>query len=208
MAQEKPTLIYFGDPMCSWCYGFSPEFSQVVATLENKIDVELVMGGLRPYNTETMTDLGDFLKHHWEEVGKRSGQPFGYDILKKSDIVYDTEPACRAVVAVREMDPLLEFSFFKAVQTAFYFKNKNPNLTETFVELAGQFDLDKIEFKKLFESEEMKNAVREDFSRSAEMGVRGFPTVVLKNEDGLFLLSNGYAKSEDIIGKMNQMMKD
>ena len=208
MAQDKPKLIYFGDPMCSWCYGFSPEFSKAIKTLGNDFEFEFVMGGLRPYNTETMTDLADFLKHHWEEVGNRSGQPFQYDILNKSDIAYDTEPACRAVVTVRKINPKIEFEFFKAVQSAFYFENKNPNLTETFVAIADQFNLDKNEFKKLFESDEMKKAVREDFALSAEMGVRGFPTVIFKKGDELFLLSNGYTVAENIIEKVDRVLKN
>lgn len=208
MAQEKNTIIYFGDPMCSWCYGFSPEFSKVVAEMDEKINVELVMGGLRPYNTETMADLGGFLKHHWEEVGKRSGQPFQYDILNASDILYDTEPACRAVVTVRQMDTSLEFEFFKAVQHAFYFENKNPNLTSTFTEIAGQFNLDKNKFQQLFESEALKKAVQKDFTRSVEMGVRGFPTVIFIKGEDYYLLSNGYTKAEVIIAKINQVMNN
>ena len=204
MAQERPTLLYFGDPMCSWCYGFSPEFSKAVEALNGKVNIEIIMGGLRPHNTQTMTDLADFLKHHWEAVHDRSGQPFKYDILQKATIKYDTEPACRAVVVVKKMNPKLVFPFFKAVQTAFYFENKNPNLTETFTELAGQFDLDKNEFKKLFESEEMKKAVREEFSYAAEMGVRGFPTVILKNGESIHLISNGYTDAENVIEKVNQ----
>ncbi len=207
MAQEKPKLIYFGDPMCSWCYGFSPEFSKTIKSLGDNVDFEFVMGGLRPYNTETMTDLANFLKHHWEEVGKRSGQLFQYDILKEASITYDTEPACRAVVTARQINPAIEFEFFKAVQSAFYNENKNPNLTETYMEVAKKFNLDKNDFKNLFESEEMKNAVRGDFTRSAEMGVRGFPTVILKKDEELFLLTNGYTEAENIIRKVEQVIK-
>jgi len=26
---EGSTLIYISDPMCSWCYGFAPEISEI-----------------------------------------------------------------------------------------------------------------------------------------------------------------------------------
>ena len=106
------------------------------------------------------------------------------------------------------MNPAVEFDFFKAVQTAFYVGNKNPNLTSTFIEIAGQFNLDKNKFRQLFESEDFKNKVREDFTRSAEMGVRGFPTVIFKNGDDLFLLSNGYTTAENIIQKVEQVVNN
>ena len=51
---SAPHLIYFSDPMCSWCYGFGPELSKLV---ERRPDLKLspVMGGLRPYNRAPMT---------------------------------------------------------------------------------------------------------------------------------------------------------
>ncbi len=206
MSQSKPQLIYFGDPMCSWCYGFSPEISKAKEQLSERINFKLVMGGLRPYNTQTMTDLGDFLKHHWEDVGKRSGQPFSYDILNDASFVYDTEPACRAVVVMRTLKPEAEFDFYKKIQTSFYSENKNTNLTSTFADLAVEFKLDKKEFAEKFESDEMKQKVREDFVYSNESGVRGFPTLVLKDGDNLYLIANGYTEAEAIIKKCNDIL--
>jgi len=206
MAQSKAKLIYIGDPMCSWCYGFSPEMSEALESLSESVDFQLVMGGLRPYNTETMADLGDFLKGHWEEVNKRSGQPFSYDILKDKTFVYDTEPACRAVVLMRKLKPEAEFDFFKKVQTAFYHKNKNTNLTETFAELAKEYGLDKKEFAKKFESDEWKEKVKKDFSYAQSIGVRSYPTLVLQNGDDVYLIAQGYVEAETIIEKCEKIL--
>ncbi len=206
MAQSKAKLIYFGDPMCSWCYGFSPEMSETLDSLSEDVDFQLVMGGLRPYNTETMADLGDFLQHHWEDVNKRSGQPFTYDIIKDKTFVYDTEPACRAVVLMRALKPESEFDFFKKVQTLFYQENKNTNLTETYAELAKEYGLDKTEFAKKFESTEYKAKVKEDFTYSQNIGVRSFPTLVLKNGDDLYLIAQGYVEAETIIEKCKKIL--
>ena len=27
---QRDTLIYIGDPMCSWCYGFAPEMDKIL----------------------------------------------------------------------------------------------------------------------------------------------------------------------------------
>lgn len=208
MSQEKATLLYFGDPMCSWCYGFSPEFSKAIKALEGEVNVELVMGGLRPYNTQTMTELGDFLQHHWEEVGQRSGQQFKYDILKDASFVYDTEPACRAVTTIRELKPEVEFEFFKAIQKAFYFENKNTSDLTTYTDLSDQFGFEKTAFAEIFESAAMKVKVKKDFEKSATMGVRGFPTVILKKGEKVILISNGYAEAEQVIDKVNLFLQE
>ena len=58
-------LLYIADPLCSWCYGFGPELARV---LERHPDAELdlLMGGLRPYNTERMSErFKEMLRGHW-----------------------------------------------------------------------------------------------------------------------------------------------
>ncbi len=198
MSQTKARLIYVADPMCSWCYGFANELSAALLDLEDKVEFQLVMGGLRPYNTETMQDLGEFLKGHWQHVEERSGRPFNYEILKDKSFVYDTEPPSRAVLVMRKLNPEKEFGFFKAIQTAFYAENKNTNEVETYLELAEQFSVDREKFKTLFDSEEMKSAVKKDFEFAAALGVRGFPTIILQNGDQYFLISNGYTTAKNI----------
>ena len=205
-AQDKTTIIYIGDPMCSWCYGFAPEILKVKEHYSD-FDFKLVMGGLRPYGKETMKELGDFLKHHWKDVHKASDQPFSYDILKNESFVYDTEPACRATVVAREMKPEIEFPFFKAIQSRFYVHNDNTNNMETYLLLAEEFGLDKEEFKKQFESEEIKKKTQEDFSLSSQMGIKGFPSVIISQNGNLTLVSNGYMKAETLIENIKKVTK-
>ncbi len=207
MAQEKATLIYIGDPMCSWCYGFAPEISKVKAQLGEEMNFQLVMGGLRPYNKETMADLESFLGHHWEDVEKRSGQPFNHAILKDHSFVYDTEPASRAVVIVRQLRPEAEFEFFKAVQKAFYLENKNVHLAETYFPLVEKYGIDAADFKRAFDSAEMKEKIKDDFKYSAAMGVRGFPSIVLKKGDEYLLVANGYLTADRILKSIGTLVE-
>lgn len=203
MSQEKPKLIYFGDPMCSWCYGFAPELEKVVTELSDKVDLELVMGGLRPYNKQTMVELKGFLTEHWQEVNHRSGQTFKYDILDDTQITYDTEPPSRAVVVVRWISPKQEMEFFKEVQKLFYQENKNLHLAESYFPVLEVLNIDKVAFQEKFESEIFKQNIKEDFTKSGAYGVRGFPTLILQKGADLFLISNGYAPSEEVIKKVN-----
>lgn len=195
-AQNK--LIYVGDPMCSWCYGFSEELLEIVEAQEGKLELEIVMGGLRPYNQETMTDLKSFLTHHWEDVHKASGQEFTYDILDRSDLKYDTEPPCRASVVVRAMAAEKELKFFKMVQRAFYFENLDLNQASSYHAILRNLDLDTAEFDRLFASEEHKIAVKKDFERAGALGVRSFPTLLVEVNGELSVVAQGYAKADKV----------
>lgn len=204
-AQEK--LIYVGDPMCSWCYGFAPELEKIVEKHKNHMEIELVTGGLRPYFNKPINEMKDFLSHHWEDVNKASQQPFNYDILDRSDINYDTEPACRAVVVVRHMNRDKEFEFFKLVQEAFYFHNKDLRFAESYFSILEELDLEKETFNTSFDSEEYKELVKEDFKRANALGVQGFPSVLLESNGKVTILTRGYTTAEHVNDAINGIMR-
>jgi putative protein-disulfide isomerase len=203
---EKPEIIYVGDAMCSWCYGFSPEITTVKNYYSSIADFKLVNGGLRPGTTKPMdASMKKMLGHHWKEVNKRTGQPFSYGILApETTFIYDTEPPARAVVAVRNIRPQSEFEFFKAVQNAFYVKNKNSNDVQTYVDLLPAFEIDKEEFIKQFNSEDIKTKTKEDFLLSDKFGVEGFPCIFLRRGHDYTLITDGYTKSDEIIKAINK----
>ena len=195
---QNPTLIYIGDPMCSWCYGFAPEITKVKKALPD-YEFKVILGGLRPQGTETMADLGDFLEHHWKEIEKRTALPINYGIIGDESFVLDTEPGSRAVVVAREMNPENELDFFKAVQRAFYVDNKDMRSEATFIEIAKEFGLNAKDFAEKFNSEEARYNTRSDFQLAAEMGVKGFPSVVVRHNGQLYLAANGYRESANLL---------
>lgn len=206
MSQNNTQLIYIGDPMCSWCYGLSNEFQKVVDQNEDKFEIKMLMGGLRPYNTETMLDLKDFLKGHWEHVNEASGQKFNYGILESSEILYDTEPVSRAVVVIKELLPEKQISFFRDCQIAFYKENKNPTDLETFLDLIKDYPLDSESFTERYNSDEAKIAVKSDFATASSMGIKSFPSIVLHHEGEYHLILNGFDKAEVIQRRIDEII--
>lgn len=206
-AQNKAQLIYVGDAMCSWCYGFAPEITKVKAHFENTLDFKLINGGLRPYNTESIVSLADFLKEHWHEIGKLTGQKFSYEILQNKTFIYDTEPASRAVLVCRNLKPEKEFEFFKATQELFYFQNKETNKAESYKTLVQGFGIDYTAFENQFNSAELKQQTKKDFESAGALGVSGFPSIVLFYNNKYVLISNGYCKAETIISTIQNQLK-
>jgi len=190
-------LMYFADPMCSWCYGFAPQITQVKSKHPH-IDFQLIMGGLRPFGHETMANIGALLRHHWTEVHKRSGQIFSYGILRNTDFVYDTEPPSRAVVTMRSLHPSKEFTFFKTVQEAFYRDSKDTNDLHTYIELARDCGVDDQDFTEAFSSQSMKEKTLQDFAFTQQMGISGFPYTMLQTGERYHLLAHGYAEADQM----------
>jgi putative protein-disulfide isomerase len=192
-------LIYLGDPMCSWCWGISEVIGQLRAEYRGQMGFRLVLGGLRPGETEPMCkQLAHFLGRHWLDVARVTGQPFNHDILDSRSFVYDTEPPSRAVRAADALDPGLAFPFFQAIQEAFYVHNADTNLLSTYLTLCTRFGLDQAAFEACYNSSEMLAATQEDFRLSTTLGVRSFPSVLVRIETEYHMIAMGYSPFQDL----------
>ena len=100
----KKEVIFVVDPMCSWCWGFAPIMERLRATQSDRYNFSLVVGGLRTKGDMAWDEAAKgYLKGYWEQVGKRTGQPFSNILFEKDFFEYDTYPACKAIVTVREL---------------------------------------------------------------------------------------------------------
>jgi len=199
MTETPRVLWYFADPMCSWCWGFAPVVSKIMETYGDRLQLALMMGGLRPGTIQAMpAAMRAEVLHHWEEVHRRSGQPFKFDGALREGFVYDTEPACRAVVAVLDLDGAAAFPYFKSIQSAFYADGQDVTRADVLAQLAAMQGVDADQFAERFESAEIKQRTRDHFRQTAEVGIRGFPTVILQNGERFDLLTHGYRPFEEL----------
>jgi putative protein-disulfide isomerase len=189
---SDPILWYFADPMCSWCWGFSPVIETLRATYRERMNVALVLGGLRPGETTPMTASGreDILRH-WHAVRDRTGQPFQFEGALPDGFVYDTEPASRAVVTMGGLDPALIVPLFKAIQSAFYAEARDVTQPGVLADLAAELGVDAAAFLHAFDSDEARAGTQTHFKQARQAGVRGFPTLILQRGEHLHPISNG-----------------
>lgn len=188
-----PTILwYFADPMCSWCWGFSPVIDALRAAYRPRLKIALVLGGLRPGTAAPMTasEREDIL-HHWREVHARTGQPFAFDGALPTGFVYDTEPAARAVVAAGALDPALTFPMFKAIQSAFYADGHDVTRAGVLGALAAQLGLDTRGFLDVWDADATRDKTRAHFRQARTAGVRGFPALILQQAAQLTPIANG-----------------
>lgn len=206
--RDGVAIVYVGDPLCSWCWGISPALQELrLRAAAVGIPFRIVVGGLRPGGGDAWTpQFHEFLRHHWEEVHDRSGQPFSYGLFEREAFNYDTEPSCRAVVTARTMNPAAEHRFFERVQHHFYVQNEDPTQVAFYKPISEALALDFPTFARLFDSEEMKAATRADFSLCRSWGVRGYPTVLLQQDNQLQLLASGYTTFDALWANMHALL--
>jgi len=199
MPEPLPILWYFADPMCSWCWGFSPVIEAIREQYRDRMKIALMLGGLRPGTATPMTQAGcDDILQHWHEVHARSGQAFNFSGALIPGFIYDTEPASRAVMSVGAIDAVATFPYFKAVQTAFYLGQRDVTRTGVLAELAQDCGVSGSDFLTRFESEAMQQKARQHFAHTRQAGVRGFPTLIAQNAAGRTTLCSGYCTLSEL----------
>lgn len=189
-------LIYVADPMCSWCYGFGPE----IEALDDRFDfpTTLIVGGLRPGPAAQPLDdsLRTTLLHHWEAVGERTGQPFDPSGLDRDHWTYDTLVPDTAVVLMRQRNPDAVLPFFERLQSAFYAEGVDITDPAVYPALVTGFDVDPDAFVVGLTSDPALEAAYTDFGKARGLGANGFPSLFLRADDEIFLVSRGYAPAD------------
>ncbi|MFZ6649100.1 DsbA family protein [Undibacterium sp. TJN25] len=212
-------LIYIADPMCSWCYGFGPELDALLAGMP-EAQMDIIVGGLRAYNTELMDEQKKAtILGHWKHVAEASGLPFSNDGMSQPGFVYDTEPACRAVVATRiladDLAPRAKLAVFRAIQHAFYAEGLDVTKPKVLSDVCvaalnaadGGDDYDVDSFQETLTAYSTSAETREDFEQTQRWGIRGFPALLLVHEGALHMIASGYTRTADLLESLRQVQQ-
>jgi putative protein-disulfide isomerase len=213
-------LLYIADPMCSWCYGFGPELTKFINAIPDA-SVDILAGGLRAYNKQILdNDQRDMILSHWDKVEQVSGLPFDASALSSPQFIYDTEPACRAVVAAKllaeDMPSMAILAVFHALQHAFYAQAKDITkldiLAQVAVQALNQFDgsdaFDEESFLETLQAPMTMDETRQHFEQIQRWGVRGYPALLLVKTEGLHMLTSGYVKCEQLLSAYHEISSD
>jgi putative protein-disulfide isomerase len=195
-------FIYFADPMCSWCYGFSPVVEALRRRYGEVAPIRLVMGGLRPGATQPMpAEARRNLVHHWDEIAALTGQPFDAGLIDRDGFIYDTDPAARAVVLARRTSNDAALDFLKAAHRAFYAEGRDVTDLGVLAYIAAEQGFDRGAFLAALGDEGLKQETWRDYAISQRAGATGFPTLIVgPNADGTYaLVTRGYQSADAIL---------
>ncbi|WP_286638807.1 DsbA family protein [Thiopseudomonas alkaliphila] len=201
-ANATTRLLYVMDPMCSWCWGFAPVIARLVElAADYGVDTEIRVGGLRQEYQPLSPDKRRYILQHWQTVAATTKQPFNFAQGLGPDFIYDTEPACRALLAAQQLDQAnntaQRWHYLKTLQTAFYCQAQT--LTEAvLIQLAQHCGYPTAEFATLFTSDCLKQRTEQQFAWVKQLPASGFPSVFISHQQQLLLLTNGYQPAEQL----------
>lgn len=200
-------LIYVGDPMCSWCYGFGKSLDLALRSLP-EAGIEIVLGGVRAGATDVLDDAGkQFRLTHWARVEALSGLPFNRDALAaRNGFVYDTEPVCRAMVlARRHVDDRALLRVMRHLQRAFYVDGRDTTDADTLLRLLTEalgedgLNIDTDTLRRQWHDSALRAETAADFAQARRWGIRSFPALLVRDAAGVSLVTDGYLRSPELL---------
>lgn len=186
-----PTLNYYYDPLCGWCYAAAP----LLRILQGEHAIQLKMHGGGMMSDQKITpDFRRFAMPHDSRIEQLTGQPFGRDyfdgLLLDSNAVLDSVPPIAAILAAIDCG-MSGCDMLSALQHAHYVEGKQISNKEVLLSAALKIDIDSGLFEASLEKQ-LSGLVDEHITSSrnqlALTGGAGFPTFTLELEEKLILL--------------------
>lgn len=208
-------LVFAGDPMCSWCYGFAKELKALVAR-HPELALSILVGGVRAGATDVLDEAGkQFRLAHWARVGESSGLPFNRKaLLGRENFVYDTEPVCRAVVTARRLTPDADqLPVFDALQRGFYVDGLDTTDASVLSAIGAAAlreqgkPVSDEHFLREWKSHAAIAETANDFSYVRALGISSFPHLLLQDGQHLISISPGYAGVDQVDRALNEALR-
>src|SRR5690606_7336350 len=177
------------DPICSHCWALEPILRRLKEEYAQYFNFHTVMGGLLEKWGGGPVDPGNGIfgpadvAGHWREVGEYSRMPIDGTVMVH-DPVQSSFPPSRVYKVIQQQHGAEKADEFlrQARETLFAF-NQNISAKAKLIELVNEIGLDGEKIVKDAEGELGQQLLMEDFVLKSKLGVRGFTTIVMVNED-------------------------
>jgi len=208
--KKRVELYYVTDPICSHCWALEPVLRKFVDQYGQYFNMQTLMGGLLE-NWDGFTDASNGISSpsdvagHWREVGEHSRMPIDGTVWYDNPIASSFIPS-RVYKVIQEINPELANTFLRRAREELFAFNKNIAQDELLIDLVNRVGLDGEEIVNRSKLPEANTSLQEDFQLVRELGVRGFPTIVLVNEEQKGVRIVGARTFEDYTNALQQLL--
>ncbi|TBR41937.1 DsbA family protein [Marinomonas agarivorans] len=206
------TLIYCYDPMCSWCWGFTPTWQALKSALAPLIDkkeltIQPMLGGLAVDSNAPMPlPMRDKLQATWQQISQQLGTEFNYDFWTECQPRRSTYPACRACLVARDQG--LEEEMIEQIQHAYYLHAKNPSDLDTLTECAHKLGMKETGFLKAMEHVKATEQLELEVSQARQLGLNSFPSLAVIQGNRFIAIPLNYQDSAPMVAAIQQAISE
>lgn len=199
----RPRIIYVYDALCGWCFGFSPVMARFAGEYAEKVDLEVVSGGLRTGNQAgPISAVAPYIKRAYKDVesatGVRFGDAFVNGTLEKGTAVMNSFYPAVAMAIFRERFPQKSLAFAGLLHHMIYVDGHSTEELDAYRVYAARLGFPEHEFSAKMRDGKYAAAAEADFIRAAKLGATGFPTLLLQRGDKVEKLFSGFVRWEEL----------
>ncbi|MFJ7976938.1 DsbA family protein [Peribacillus sp. NPDC096379] len=208
--QEVINLYYVTDPICSHCWALEPVLRKFEEQYGQYIKFHTVMGGLLE-SWDGFADVANGIggpadvAGHWREVGEHSRMPIDGSLFLTNPI-QSSYPPSRVFKIIQQKDEKLAKTFLRRAREAVFAFNQNIGEEQILINLVNQMGLDGESIVKEAELPTGQKLLDQDFALARSLGVRGFPTIIMVNEENKGVKIVGARPLEFYVNGLEQVL--
>ncbi|MBC7425777.1 MAG: DsbA family protein [Bacteroidia bacterium] len=200
---DKKLFIYAYDALCGWCYGFSTVMEKVNAEWKDRLDFEVLSGGMmQGVRSGPIGVVAPYVKTAYKTVEERTGIKFGEgfinNILEPGTAVLNSIPPAIALSVFKSYFPDKQIQFASALQKAINYDGIDMEDFLSYKKYAEDFGIDGNEFVSKMSKETYLLESNRDFQMCANLGVTGFPAAFILKDEVYHQVAKGYIPFEQI----------
>jgi putative protein-disulfide isomerase len=210
--KKSVELYYVTDPICSHCWALEPVLRKFVDQYGRYFNMHTLMGGLLE-KWDGFADVSNGISGpadvagHWREVGEHSRMPIDGTVWYDNPIESSFIPS-RVYKVIQEKNSDLANAFLRRAREELFAFNKNIAQDEVLIHIVNQVGLDGEAIIHESKLPEANTSLHEDFQLVRDLGVRGFPTIVMVNEEQKGVRIVGARTLEDYTNALQQLLPE
>lgn len=209
---KKIDVYYVTDPICSHCWALEPVLRRFIAQYGHYFNFHTVMGGLLEKWSDTPVDPGNGISRpsdvaeHWREVGTHSRMPIDGTLWYDNPVQSSFPPSRVFKVIQNRHSDAQAMAYLRRTREALFAFNHNIAERSVMVHIVNQLGLDGESIIQEAEQEVGRQLLDEDFQMAARLGVRGFPTIVMVNQQNQGVKIVGARSIEQYVDALTKIL--
>ena len=214
--ENSPLLVYCYDAYCGWCYGFSPVITQIAKEYKDKLDIDVLSGGMIfPETPQHFGPIAKYIQTAYKRVEELTGIKFGEDFLwhvfhpEETDWYPSSEMSAIALCIFKEYHPDNAVEIASDLQYALNFEGRDLTDKEAYRHLLPKYNVPEEEFYTKLKSEEYKEKAYYEIALVKQLQVTGFPAILLQVTDSKFYqLAQGYTDYNSLKSRLDKVLAE
>ncbi|MBD8014531.1 DsbA family protein [Planococcus wigleyi] len=210
--QKSVTLYYVTDPICSHCWAIEPVMRRFTEQYGEHFNFQTVMGGLlEKWHDGPIDPANGIYKPadvagHWREVGDHSRMPIDGTLMIDNP-VQSSYPPSRVFKVIQEVHSEAKANeYLRRAREALFAFNQNISEASVMIDIVNQMGLDGEAIVQQAEQPAGQQALNEDFALARSLGARGFPSIIMVNEDNKGVKLVGGRPFESYVEGLKQVL--